>query len=171
MGECKDLKAASNNTHKGHGAADRRCPIFLARLERMKKTRSENKYKFFCTSDPATWETNKPADQDRSELVTDNTKRVYQEKDKGRGRLGGGKRGKGGGMQRVQDKGWEGMRVDKRTDSNKDNGRVPTEAHNHGNMIGTGYGSRDKDLEISRPSGGGNTNREYKKTSGHHRRC
>ena len=56
-------------------------------------------------------------------------KRVYQEKDIGRSRLGGGKRGEGGGMQRVQDKGWEGMRVGKRTDGNKDNGKGPVRGH------------------------------------------
>ena len=39
---------ASNGKQKGHGAADRRCPIFLDRVARMNKTRKENNYKYFA---------------------------------------------------------------------------------------------------------------------------
>ena len=36
--ECSNCKAAGNGGHKGHGAADRRCPIFLVRVDRMSIT-------------------------------------------------------------------------------------------------------------------------------------
>ena len=55
--ECSNCKAVGNGSHKGHGAADRRCPIFLVRVDRMSITQQENQYKYFCTTDPAMWVT------------------------------------------------------------------------------------------------------------------
>ena len=51
---------------QGHRAVDRRCLIFLAQVDRMNNTRQENKYKYFCTTDPATWETHQPNGYDKT---------------------------------------------------------------------------------------------------------
>lgn len=56
--ECSNCKATGNNTYKGQGTADRRCLIFLKRVNRMNNTRQENRYRDFCTTNPATWEIN-----------------------------------------------------------------------------------------------------------------
>ncbi|KAF8806701.1 hypothetical protein BYT27DRAFT_7024691, partial [Phlegmacium glaucopus] len=53
--ECSNCQAKNNGYAKGHGAADRRCPVFLERVERMNKMHQENAYKYFCTTDPDTW--------------------------------------------------------------------------------------------------------------------
>lgn len=80
--------------------ADRKCLIFLLKLQKMNKTRSENIYKFYCTSDPTTWETNEANEHDMHKIVTDVNpdRRDCYEIAGARGRLGGGKRGEGGGM-------------------------------------------------------------------------
>ena len=44
---CLNCMAVKNNKHSGHGVADRRCPIFLLRLEKMSKSRNDSKYKFY----------------------------------------------------------------------------------------------------------------------------
>ena len=138
--ECSNCKSTGNGKHKGHGAADRRCPVFLARVARMNKTRQENKYRFFCTDDPATWETNEDGYD-----VEHNTEGVHgqggepQRWERARGRLGGGSRGEGGGfIQRQRDKGWEGVRADTRAGGSKDNGNVQTEAPRIGKTVGAG---------------------------------
>ena len=106
---CSNCKAASNNKHIGHGAANRRCPIFLIRLQKMNSTRSKNKYKYFCTSDPKTWETNEVFNQDlngmENNIAGRDTREIEKERERvrGRGRLGGGKRGEGGGTQQIPD--------------------------------------------------------------------
>ena len=51
---CSNCKAAKNDCHTGHGVADRRCLIFIDRMIKMNKTRNKNKYKYYCTSNPAT---------------------------------------------------------------------------------------------------------------------
>ncbi|KAF8804013.1 hypothetical protein BYT27DRAFT_7073598, partial [Phlegmacium glaucopus] len=53
--ECSNCKAADNGKHAGHGASDRRCPVFLERVDRMNQLCRENRYRFFCTADPSTW--------------------------------------------------------------------------------------------------------------------
>ncbi|KAF8800488.1 hypothetical protein BYT27DRAFT_7057547, partial [Phlegmacium glaucopus] len=53
--ECSNCKTANNGKHGGHGAVDRRCPVFLERVERVNRLCRENKYRFFCTADPKTW--------------------------------------------------------------------------------------------------------------------
>ncbi|KAF8799167.1 hypothetical protein BYT27DRAFT_7048387, partial [Phlegmacium glaucopus] len=55
MLEYANCRAAKLESYKGHGAADRRCPIFLARVIKTNLIHQENNYKFFCTMDPATW--------------------------------------------------------------------------------------------------------------------
>ena len=108
---CSNCRAANNGQQKGHGAADRRCPIFLAWVDRLNKTWKENSYRFFCTTDPATWENNlgyyggdQPSD---TQSYGDDLH--WQEGMGGRGRLGGGLQGEGGGgMQRGVDNGWGG---------------------------------------------------------------
>ena len=61
---CSNCKAAKNNLHTGHGAVDRSCLIFLNRSHKMNKKRSENKYKYYCTNDPATLEINDSCKQE-----------------------------------------------------------------------------------------------------------
>jgi hypothetical protein len=145
--ECSNCKSAGNGKHRGHGAADRRCPIFLARAARMNTTRQENNYRFFCTVDPATWETN-----DNSHSVEHDTVDTgpggsrgqfeFQRWEGARGRLGGGRRGEGGGFsQRQADKGWEGVGVDTRAGGGRDNGNVQTEAYKNGKEVGVRGGN------------------------------
>ena len=130
---------------------ERRCLIFLLRLQKMNNTRNKNKYKYFCTSDPKTWETNKATDQDRLGVKNSTARRdpceieKEREKDRGRGRLGGYKRGDGGGTQQIPDKGWEGMKLGMRMEGNKLNGSIQIEGHNHGNVTSIENGSRDRE--------------------------
>lgn len=58
--ECKveergDFKCA-NCKAKGHGAADRNCPVFLAESNKIRTRNTDQLYRFFPTSDPTTWE-------------------------------------------------------------------------------------------------------------------
>ena len=62
-----------------------------------------------------------------------------------RGRLGGGRRGEGRGMQRVPDKGWEGMRGGMRMGGNKDNGNTQIEGAKQINVNDNTSNRRDKD--------------------------
>jgi hypothetical protein len=158
--ECSNCKAMGNESHKGHGAADRRCPVFLARVDRMNKTRQENKYKYFCTTDPATWETYEHNDQDNDEQNkvdshTQGQKGGSQRWEVAGARKGGGKKGGGGGggegsgdTQRQADKGGE-VREDTRAGGSgsrdKDNGNAQTEAPR--NTSGVRVGSSGKGYE------------------------
>ena len=150
--ECSNCKATGNGSHKGHGAADRRCPIFLARVDRMNNTRQENKYKYFCTTDPATWETHQPSGYDKSARTDSHMQGPRDEQDGGDphmqgynggsqgwqvagGRKGGGKKGgreADSNTQRQVDKGGEEARTLPRAggskDKDKDNGNVQTGA-------------------------------------------
>ena len=86
----------------------------------MNKTRRENNYKYYCTSDPATWETNKMEAQELPNMDTQKIRGDKQEYKGARGNYGGmaggkregGKRGEGKETQRVLDKGWEGRRTE-----------------------------------------------------------
>ena len=96
--ECSNCKAVANGKQKGHGAADRRCPIFLNRVDRMNKTWKENTYKYFCTANPVTWETsleNYEGDQNMLDAQGYGSDPQWQEG--ARGRLGRGNGGEGGG--------------------------------------------------------------------------
>ena len=84
----------------------------------MNKTKRENNYKFYCTSNPATWEINNIVDQGILNADTQKTRSKNQGYEGVRGRLSGGKRGEGGGTQREPDKGWEGRRVDMKARGN-----------------------------------------------------
>jgi hypothetical protein len=146
--ECSNCKASGNGHHKGHGAADRRCPIFLTRADRMNKSRQENRYKFFCTTDPATWET---YDHPNSEgqLTADSHGQEQrggsQRGEEARGRLAGGMSGEGGGSntQRQADRGAEGARITKAGGSkDKVDGIAQTEASRNGVGSGSGSGVR-----------------------------
>ena len=93
--ECSNCKAAGNGNHKGHGAANRRCQIFLSRVDRMNKTWRDNSYKFFCTTDPATWETHEQRyyeGQHTTDVHGLDRAGAVQRQGKGtpKGRLGGG---------------------------------------------------------------------------------
>ena len=161
---CSNCKAASNNRHAGHGAVNRRCPIFLSRIEKMNKTRSNNAYKFYCMADPKTWETHETNAQEPQVAETNKTSIGYherEERERARGRLAGGNRGDGGGFQKVADKGWEGMKEMKagmRMGGNRVNSNLQTEDSNNGNVIGSGLGNRVKDPVTMRQLGG----RKYK---------
>lgn len=91
----------------GHGAADRHCPAFLAQVQQMQEWTPENKYQFFPTNDPRSWESSKP-----ETLYTNTQDLTWQDKGawkggwtqpradrqrKGRGRLAGGPPGAGSG--------------------------------------------------------------------------
>ena len=158
---CSNCKAANNVKHMGHGTADRRCPIFLEQIQRMNKAKNNNQYKFYCTSDLATWEFNEPDTQEG--YGTDASREVggnMQREERVRGRLGGGGRGEGGGTQRVLDKGWEGMRGDMRKGGykDKDNSSIQTKSTKQGNVNSIRSNSRDKDSGKSQQTSG----RSYK---------
>ena len=136
--ECSNCRTAGNGKHKGHGAADRRCQIFLNRVDRMNKSRQENQYRFFCTTDPATWETYEQRSnegQHTPDSHGQNQAGDKQGRGGARGRLGGGKRGEGGGA--VHKKG-ENVGVEARTGGFTDNinGSTQTEAIRSGNDLG-----------------------------------
>ena len=144
MYACSNCKAANKPSHLGHRAVDRRCPIFLECLDKMNQTRSENKYKYYCTSNPATWETHESGHQQIHNPEPPNIRKENQDGTGARGRLGGGIRGGGGGMQRVPDSGWEGRRTDMRVGGNNGNGNKQTEAFKHGSVGIISNGIRDK---------------------------
>ncbi|KAJ6525116.1 hypothetical protein B0H19DRAFT_1276208 [Mycena capillaripes] len=52
---CPNCRAAKR-PHRGHGAADRTCPIFVEKLQFALERNPEPNYKFFLTDDPKTWE-------------------------------------------------------------------------------------------------------------------
>jgi len=54
--ECSNCKTSKNGRHKGHGASDRQCPVFIERARQINQRCQENRYKYFCTTDPETWE-------------------------------------------------------------------------------------------------------------------
>ena len=141
--------------------ADRRCPIFFLRLQKMNNTRSENKYKYFCTSDPKLGKPMRHPIRTGLGLKTAQPGEILVklERDRGRGRLGGYKRGDGGGTQWIPDKGWEWMKLGMRTEGNKLNGSIQIEGHNHGNVTSIENGSRDRETVKAWQSGG----RKYKK--------
>ena len=56
MFECSNCRIAKNGKHRGHDAADRRCPIFLAQVDRVNQLCRDNTYKYFCMTEPRTWE-------------------------------------------------------------------------------------------------------------------
>ena len=143
---CSNCKATGNGKQKGHGAADRRCPIFLGRVDRMNKVRKENNYKYFCTIDPATWETNSGS-YEGDQYATDSQGYGGDafRQEGARGSLGGGYRGEGGGgMQGGVDKGWGGVNVDTRAGGNKDYGSPQTAPTSHGGVQGAAGGSKPK---------------------------
>lgn len=58
--ECKitqktNMKCANCN-ESGHPAWDRMCPIFQEHLQKFNNSHPENKYKFYLTADPNTWD-------------------------------------------------------------------------------------------------------------------
>ena len=143
--DCSNCKAVANGKQKGHGAADRRCPVFLARVERLNMTRKDNNYKYFCTIDPATWETN-PGYCSEDQLAGmqrggEGDDSRWQEGE--RGSSGGGLRGEGGGgVQRGMDRGWEGVQTGTRAGGNRTHGSLQTEPTNNGNGQGQASGSK-----------------------------
>lgn len=162
--ECSNCKAMGNSTHKGHGAADRRCPIFLSRVSRMNNTRQENRYKYFCTTDPATWETfeRNTAEQNDADLRGSEQRGGGQKWEEVRGgRRGGGKKGEvSGNTQKVAEKGGEEARGDTRAASggsnvqDKVNGNNQTEASRNGNDSGArGRGSGKNDAGVRQAAG------------------
>lgn len=127
----------------------------------MNKTRNESKYKYYCTTDPATWEIIGTGEVDIH--VTD----LYREKegDQTRSRATGGFSGerRGGGMapQRTQDNGWEGRRANVRTMGSKVDGTKQIATRKQGNGIDFGSSAKDKNTETSHHS----NNRKYKQAT------
>ncbi|KAF8804566.1 hypothetical protein BYT27DRAFT_7213740 [Phlegmacium glaucopus] len=111
----QDARWAKNNGYsKRHRAADRRCPVFLERVERMNKTHQENAYKYFCTMDPDTWETYTNKEEETGSRGADRYWRKEQERGhnkehyrEGRGHLAGGQQGEGGGQRSTNNR-WAG---------------------------------------------------------------
>lgn len=122
----------------------------------MNQKRKEKNYKYYCTEDPATWETNDPGEPEMLVMDTQKTQSSILGYAEGRGRLGGGKQGEGGGMQQIPDKGWEGRRADMGTGSNKVNSNIQTEAPKYSNMYGINLRNNDKQSEMTRQTGGRN---------------
>ena len=100
----------------------------------MNKVQQENQYRFFCTTDPATWETYEQCSnmgQHLSDLQRQPQPGNTQGRGGARGRLEGGKKGEGGGTgQKKGEKGEE-----SRTSDNV-NGSIQTEAPRFGNASG-----------------------------------
>ena len=146
--------------HRGHGVVDRRCLNFIDRMIKMNKTINENKYKYYCTSDPATWEFADSCEQETPNTELHGAKGDDQRYIEVRGRLGGGRRGKGGGVQRVPDKWWEGRRAITRAVGNKDkdNGNTQIEGHKHSNVMDTNNSMGDKEAGMICPA----SSRNYK---------
>jgi hypothetical protein len=148
---CKGDKA------KGHGAADRRCPHFLEKLAQIQARNPENRYRFYPTSDPKTWESAEHPNQHLNNEDTtwpDRNQRQggwMQENGNGRGqgRLAGGAPGTGGGggRERCRDEGWNGHLVGREA-NNEGNENGDTEwwrngpARGGGNSRGRGRGGR-----------------------------
>ena len=161
--ECSNCKATGNGGFKGHGAADRRCPIFLARVDRMNRVRQENKYRYFCTTDPATWETHEFSSHDKQK----ETNLHMQEQGGGPrateavgdGRRGGRKGAEGGSSKAnantQRQEGGVGVGVNAKAGSSrdKDNGNDQTEVPRNGNNSTV----RDGD---NRKGDGGGVNRQ-----------
>ena len=124
----------------------------------MNKTRSKNKYKFYCTADPNTWETYNTNIQEPADLGENRKESENYVRGGAKGRLGGGKRGEGGGAQRVPDNGWEGRKANMRVEGSRSNNNMQIEDHNHGNVFGNGNGNRDKETDTVKQSNG----RKYK---------
>jgi hypothetical protein len=131
------------------------------RVERMNTSRQENQYRFFCTTDPATWETYERRGYDEQHAQDSRgTKQSgdIQGRGEGRGRLGGGKKGEGGGMTKRQDD--KGGGVEKGTGTiNKANSSIQTEASRNGKVPGVGGGNN---VEGSRQEEGVRSSRTYR---------
>ena len=113
----------------------------------MNKTRNENKYKYYCTSNPATWETFSTGASD-THIVDGNVTGIgIQEEVRAYGRFGGRRRGEGGGLQRIPDRGWEGRKAGMGTVRNKAIGNKQTENHKQSNVFGIRSTIRDKVIE------------------------
>jgi len=119
---CSNCKTANNGKQGGHGASDRRCPVFLERVDRVNHLCRENKYRFFCTADPKTWETLEGGEvhrnfQDASWERDGNWQGGWTQGNTphnqggGQGRLAGGRRGEGGNWG-AGDNGWVGIRTE-----------------------------------------------------------
>ena len=54
---CSNYKIVSNGKQGGHSASDQCCLVFLEQVEQVNRLCCENKYRFFCTANPKTWET------------------------------------------------------------------------------------------------------------------
>lgn len=146
MMECSNCRASANGKQRGHGAADRRCPTFLGRLDRLNKTRKENNYRYFCTTDPATWETNLGNNEENQFIPDSGNGGDLHLQGGARGRLGGRGRGEGGGVQGGVDNGWGGVKADTRAGGNRFqvHGGSQIEPTNNGNAQGVASGSKGK---------------------------
>lgn len=158
--ECSNCKAMGNGTYKGHGAADRRCPIFLSRVNKMNNARQENRYKYFCTTDPATWEThelNEHTVKNTGDLRGQEQREGAEEWQEARGRPGGGKRGEGSNnAQKQADKGGARADVMEGGSNVKDkfNGTTQTEAPRNGNASRVRGGDNGKGAGDRQAAGG-----------------
>ncbi|KJA18166.1 hypothetical protein HYPSUDRAFT_145416, partial [Hypholoma sublateritium FD-334 SS-4] len=53
--KCSNCPVQEENELRRHGAGDRTCPIFMAKVEAMHQRTPGAHYRFFPTNDPATW--------------------------------------------------------------------------------------------------------------------
>jgi hypothetical protein len=114
----------------------------------MNKTRNDNKYKFYCTSDPATWETFESGVTDTHITGSYGARTGNQRREEGKEMESGRRRNERGEVTRRPDNGWEGRREGMRINGNKVNGNsnTQTEAYKHSNVIDAGSNIRDKGL-------------------------
>ncbi|KAF8814516.1 hypothetical protein BYT27DRAFT_7326651, partial [Phlegmacium glaucopus] len=126
-GHPQNMRLMREATQNQQLSTDRRCPIFLEKVNKMNHMHQENRYKFFCTTDPSTWETvegynNLGAEgeehgQRRGAFRKDNTSNYHD--GGGTGRLAGGQRGRAN-TQRTRDNRWEGFREEVRSNRGRD---------------------------------------------------
>jgi len=91
----------------GHGAADRNCPVFTAKFNKLRVRPNDVQYRFFPTQDPSTWE--QEVDSSAGILITENNGATAVGRDEGPRRSDGGRRPKPYGADwrpRTSDNGW-----------------------------------------------------------------
>jgi hypothetical protein len=134
----------------------------------MNNSRQENGYKYFCTTDPATWEThehNTYAEQNADDLREPEQGGGLRKWEEARGRLTGRKRGGGGGnTQKKVEKEWEEVRRDTRAggsnEKDKVNGNAQREASRNINASGVRGGDNGNGAVGDRQAAGSRAYRQ-----------
>jgi hypothetical protein len=126
---CANCKAT------GHGAADRHCPVFLAKLRELRARNADQQYRFFPTKDPETWERDEE-DAQWGEGEAQGTAGAGATVNSGRY----GDKGAGAGARRNNGGSWEGRPRDNGWGGNQRDGRGGREAADKGNTYVGGVG-------------------------------